>query len=183
MVAPLKLLGRKPLSMRRFIPALAAVALALSAGQAKADLINYEQPLVTLGVGGYNVLHQDKDAIFRGQYQFGTSLLYVHPLLGFEANTAGGTYSYFGIGFDIPVTQHIYVLPTGAFGYWSRGDGKDLGSHDEFRTGAEVDWRFDDGSRVGVSFHHISNDGITQRNPGVEEALLTYSIPLGNMFP
>ena len=169
--------------MRRFIPALVAAVTALAAGQAKADLINYEQPLVTLGVGGYNVLHQDKDAIFRGQYQFGTSFLYVHPMVGVEANTAGGTYSYFGIGFDIPVTQHIYVLPTGAFGYWSRGNGKDLGSHDEFRTGAEVDWRFDSGQRIGVSFHHISNDGITQRNPGVEEALLTYSIPLGNMFP
>jgi len=34
-----------------------------------------------------------------------------------------------------------------------------------------------------VTFHHISNAGITQRNPGVEEALLEYSIPLGNMFP
>jgi len=169
--------------MRRLIPALAVAALALCAGSAKADLVASEPALLTLGVGGYNVLHQDKDAIFRGEYRFGTSFLYIRPIVGIEANTSGGTYDYFGFGANIPVTQHIVIFPSAAFGYWSRGDGKNLGAHEEFRTGAEVAWRFNDDSRIGVTFHHISNAGITQRNPGVEEALLEYSIPLGNMFP
>jgi lipid A 3-O-deacylase len=169
--------------MRRLIPALAVAALAFCAGQAKADLVAHEPALLTLGVGGYNILHQDKDAIFRGEYRFGTSFLYIRPIVGIEVNTSGGTYAYGGFGVNIPVTDHIVIFPSAAFGRWDRGDGKDLGSHDEFRTGAEVAWRFDDDSRVGVTFHHISNAGITQRNPGVEEALLEYSIPLGNMFP
>ncbi|MDB5363373.1 MAG: hypothetical protein JWO51_4670 [Rhodospirillales bacterium] len=183
MVAPLKLLGREPLSMRRLIPALAAAAVALCAGQAKADLVAHEPALLTLGVGGYNILHQSNDAVFRGEYRFGTSFFYVRPIVGLEANTAGGTYSYFGFGVNIPVTEHIVIFPSAAFGYWTRGSSKDLGAHEEFRTGAEVAWRFNDDSRIGVTFHHISNAGITQRNPGVEEALLEYSIPLGNMFP
>jgi len=169
--------------MRRLIPALAAAAVALCAGQAKADLVAHEPALLTLGVGGYNVLHQSNDAVFRGEYRFGTSFFYVRPIVGLEANTAGGTYSYFGFGVNIPVTEHIVIFPSAAFGYWTRGSSKDLGAHEEFRTGAEVAWRFNDDSRIGVTFHHISNAGITQRNPGVEEALLEYSIPLGNMFP
>jgi hypothetical protein len=169
--------------MRRLIPALAAAALALCAGQAKADLVAYEPALLTLGVGGYNILHQDKDAVFRGEYRFGTSFFYIRPIVGIEANSAGGVYGYGGFGVNIPITEHIVLFPSAAYGYWSRGSGKDLGSHNEFRTGAEVAWRFDDDSRIGVTFHHISNAGITQRNPGVEEALLEYSIPLGRMFP
>jgi lipid A 3-O-deacylase len=170
--------------MRCLIPALAVAVLAVCAGQAKADMVDHEPALLTLGVGGYNVLHQDKDAIFRGEYRFGTSFLYIRPIAGVEVTSAGGVYAYGGFGVNIPITDHIVLFPSGAFGYWSRGNGsKDLGSHDEFRTGAEIAWRFDDDSRIGVTFHHISNDGITQRNPGVEEALLEYSIPLGSIFP
>lgn len=187
MVAPLKLLRRNPLSKRRLIPALAVATLALCAGlaggPAKADSVAYDPALLTLGVGGYNVLHADKDAIFRGEYRFGTRIFYIRPIVGVEANSAGGVYAYGGFGVNLPITDHIVVFPSGAFGYWDRGDGKNLGAHEEFRTGAEIAWRFDDASRIGVTFHHISNAGITQRNPGVEEALLQYSIPLGGMFP
>ena len=139
--------------MRRLIPALTAAAVALCAGlacgQAKADLVAYEPALLTLGVGGYNILHQDKDAVFRGEYRFGTSFFYIRPIAGVEANSAGGVYAYGGFGVNIPITDHIVLFPSGAFGYWDRGDGKNLGAHEEFRTGAEVAWRFDDDSRIG----------------------------------
>ena len=67
------------------------------------------------------------------------------------------------------------TLGVGAF---TRGGGKNLGSNVEFRTGAELAWRFDDRSRLGVALHHISNAGLTQRNPGTETIMLNYSIPL-----
>jgi lipid A 3-O-deacylase len=72
------------------------------------------------------------------------------------------------------------LTPNAAVGFWSRGsrDSENLGSWFEFRTGAEFDYRFGDYSRLGMSFHHISNAGLTQRNPGEEEVLINYSIPL-----
>ncbi len=175
------------MSKRRLIPAAAAAALALCAGlasgSAQAGSPQDDPALLTLGVGGYNVLHQDKDAVFRGEYRFGAQLFYIRPIAGVEVNTSGGVYAYGGFGINLALTDHIVLFPSGAFGYWDRGDGKNLGAHEEFRTGAEIAYRFDDASRIGVTFHHISNAGITQRNPGVEEALLEYSIPLGGIFP
>jgi hypothetical protein len=187
MVAPLKHLRRSSLSKRRIIPAVAAVVLALgaglSAGAANADSVPYDPALLVVGAGAYNIFQDDKDAVFRGEYRFGTRIFYIRPILGVEVNSGGGVYAYGGFGFNLPITDHIVLFPSAAFGYWERGSSKNLGAHEEFRTGGEIAWRFDDASRIGVSLHHISNAGITQRNPGVEEALVEYSIPLGSFFP
>ena len=50
-------------------------------------------------------------------------------------------------------------------------------------AGFDVAYRFDDGARLGVKFSHISNARIHESNEGAESFLLTYSMPLGNMFP
>jgi hypothetical protein len=39
-----------------------------------------------------------------------------------------------------------------------------------------------DNSRVGFSFHHVSNAGLDDRNPGEESLLFIYSIPILNLF-
>ena len=64
----------------------------------------------------------------------------------------------------------------------TRGGGKDLGGHVEFKTGGEIAYRFDDDSRLGFLFDHISNAGIYTKNPGVESAMLMYSIPFGRLW-
>ena len=56
-------------------------------------------------------------------------------------------------------------------------NGKELGGTLEFRTGAELAWRFDDYSRLGLALHHISNASIYDSNPGTEMLVLTYSVP------
>jgi len=69
------------------------------------------------------------------------------------------------------------VTPSATVGLWEKGNGKDLGSWVEFKTGAEFAYRFDDHSRLGLAFHHISNAGQTRRNPGEESLELVWSIP------
>ena len=69
-------------------------------------------------------------------------------------------------------------MPVATVGYYSKGDGEDLGSPVEFKTGAEFAYRFDEGWRVGVAFDHISNAGLTKRNPGTELLLLMVSLPI-----
>jgi len=67
--------------------------------------------------------------------------------------------------------RHLPRQPMGANAecrvrYYDNGNGKDLGATCEFRTGAEFAYRFDDRSRLGFTFHHISNAGIARRIPG-----------------
>ena len=90
----------------------------------------------------------------------------------------GAFYGYGGFGVDINFGPNLVLTPNVAGGYFARGSGTDLGSWWEFRTGAELAWRFEDMSRLGVAVHHISNAGLTKRNPGEQSVLLMYSVPL-----
>ena len=85
---------------------------------------------------------------------------------------------YGGLGFDINFFDKWVVTPTAAVGYFSHGSGIDLGANCEFRTGAEFDYRFDNLTRIGVGFYHMSNSGIGKRNPGVELATFVLTVPL-----
>jgi hypothetical protein len=141
-----------------------------------------DHALLELGAGGYDVIGANAKSagIFRAEYRFDTKLFFLRPLIGTEVTTDASTYTYGGFALDIYFGDHWVLTPNEAAGFWTRGnaDAKNLGSWVEFRSGAEFDYRFDDRSRLGFSFHHISNAGLTQRNPGEEEALLTFSIPL-----
>ncbi len=153
-----------------------AMAMLLAPVAARAE----EPDLVALGAGAYNFLHDDVEAQLRAEYRFSYSLLHVvRPLVGVLATDRGTVYGYGGIRLDLVIANHFVVMPVAAVGYWHRGSGKDLGAHVEFKTGAEFAYRFDDASRLGIAFDHISNAGISKTNPGVESLLLVYSIPIG----
>jgi len=156
--------------------ALATLALLAAAPQAWAD----DPDLLTVGGGAYNVLRKAKEAELRVEYRFSYRFLYIiRPILGALVTNARSFYGYGGFRFDAEIGQHFVITPEAAFGYWSRGSGKDLGGPEEFKTGAEFAYRFNDNSRLGFLFDHISNAGIYKKNPGVESAMIMYSIPLG----
>jgi lipid A 3-O-deacylase len=163
---------------RRWIGGLGAAGLILAvlAPPARAD----EPDLLAVGAGAYNVLHKAKEAEARLEYRFSYRFLYViRPIVGVLATNKRTVYPYGGFRFDAEIGRHLVITPEAAVGYWSRGGGKDLGGHIEFKTGGEFAYRFDNNSRVGFLFDHISNAGIYKKNPGVESAMLMYSIPLG----
>jgi hypothetical protein len=137
-----------------------------------------EPDMLAGAIGVYDVLHNNTAAQLRLEYRFGYQLFYIEPLLGALATSDGSFYGYGGLRADIAIGAHVIVMPVAAVGYWQRGGGKDLGAHTEFKTGGEVAYRFDDNSRLGLAFDHISNAGIGKNNPGVESLLLVYSLPL-----
>jgi lipid A 3-O-deacylase len=159
-----------------FAATVPALALALAAPAARAD----DPDLLSAGAGVYNVLHYSKEAELRLEYLFSYRFLYVvRPMVGALATNERSFYGYGGLHVDFEIGQHFVIMPEAAFGYWSRGDGKNLGAPEEFKTGGEIAYRFEDYSRLGVLFDHISNDGIFKTNPGVESLLIVYSIPIG----
>jgi hypothetical protein len=100
-------------------------------------------------------------------------------MVGVLFTSKGTVMGYGGIRIDLYLSPHIVVTPNAAVGGFYRGSGKDLGSTIEFKTGAEFAWRFDDHSRLGLAFDHISNAGIGKRNPGTESLILFWSFPIG----
>jgi len=146
-----------------------------------------EPDMIALGAGAYDVLHNNKVAEFRGEYRFGWNMLpfaekYVamSPQLGVMGTTDRTFYGYGGIRFEIPLgSTNFYLTPSANAGYWHRGSGKNLGSHVEFKTGAEFSYKFANRQRLGIAFDHMSNAGISKTNPGVESLMIFYSFPLG----
>jgi hypothetical protein len=117
----------------------------------------------------------------RLELRFADRFLLFKPMLGVLVTTDRAVYGYGGVRIDLYIDNRWVVTPNAALGGYYRGDGIDLGSTLEFKTGAELDYRFDDHSRLGIAIDHISNAGITKQNPGSNTLLLYYSYPFGPM--
>ncbi|GHD41836.1 hypothetical protein GCM10017083_06170 [Thalassobaculum fulvum] len=164
--------------MRRLLLGLAALLAATLPAAAE------EPSFISLGVGYYDLFDDQSAGEARLEYRFSEAnkLLFFTPFVGVTATTDGGTYGYGGIGVDVFFGRRWVATPNFAVGLYGNGDGKDLGHAIEFRSGLEVAYRFDDYSRLGLSFTHISNAGLDERNPGVESLVLVYSMPFDRLF-
>ena len=143
-----------------------------------------DSPSIGTGAGVFSINPDPKKtgagrrAQLQGEYRFGDVLWIFSPFVGLMGTSAGAFYGYAGFGFDVNFGPSWVVTPTFAGGYWYRGDGLNLGSWWEFRSGAEFDYRFANRSRLGLAFYHMSNAGLTKQNPGEQALLLVYTVPL-----
>lgn len=158
---------------------VAALALGATIGTAATPLAAEEPAFLALSAGVFDIADDYTTAEFRAEYRSDLRLWLFAPFVGAMANAEGGVYGYAGLGVDIFLGKRIVLTPNAAFGLYYEGDSKDLGGAFEFRTGAELAYRFDDQSRLGVALHHISNASIYDQNPGTESVVLTYAIPIG----
>ena len=170
--------------MRLRTGSAAAVVLALALVAAPRAASADGPDLFVLGLGAYDVQtakHGDTEAELRIEYRFAPSFLWIFkPLVGALAADDGTFFGYAGARIELTLADHVVLMGDAAAGYWRHGKGLDLGDALEFKTGAELAYRFDDESQLGVAFDHISNAGIAKLNPGVESLLLVYSFPLGS---
>jgi lipid A 3-O-deacylase len=168
--------------------AIAAIGLALIGFGARpaAAQITFgspgDPPHIALGAGAFDITpsnHRDSHtaAEFRGEYRFGDMFWLVSPFVGVQGTSDGAFYGYGGFGVDVNFSPNLVLTPNVAAGYFAPGSGTRLGYPLEFRSGAELAWRFADTSRLGVAVHHISNAGLGKHNPGEQEILLMYSFP------
>jgi lipid A 3-O-deacylase len=154
----------------------AAGALLLSPAAAYAD----DPPFLTVGLGWYDVNRQvDEATEFRAEYRHDKKIWIVKPFAGVMGTTDGAVYGYGGFLTDIFFGRRIVLTPSLAAGYYSDGNGRDLGHAIEFRSSIELAYRFDDRSRLGIAFYHLSNAHLGDTNPGTEILGVVYSIPLG----
>ncbi|HXP98130.1 MAG TPA: acyloxyacyl hydrolase [Telmatospirillum sp.] len=152
----------------------ASIAMAGLFGPALAADPSY----LTIGAGSWETFRDHAHATeLNVSYRSNIEWWIFKPHAGVTVATDGDYFGYAGILTDVYLGKHIVLSPNFAVGGYG-GHGYRLGSHVEFRSGGDVAWRFEDTSRLGLGVYHISNAGLTQRNPGEESFLLEYFYPL-----
>lgn len=182
--------------MRRLLVAALFLAFCIStpvhaAPSDQPDLISLE--------GGYMNFDKSqpkkKSADFRLEYRFGVSLLPLisssfgggdqalqfHPFIGYETTSRDMQYGLGGFAMDWAFSKHGIFTWSEGVGYLDSGNMANMGCTTQFRSQAELGYRFDNNMRVTAEFSHISNAKLTTVNPGAEVLGLYFHIPVSSL--
>ncbi|MBU2828501.1 MAG: acyloxyacyl hydrolase [Acidithiobacillus ferriphilus] len=138
------------------------------------------------GIGAFNAAGVKPGPGHRGnatlpeldlEYQSASKLFGIGALWGIVANTNGGFMGYTGLYSDV-AWNHWVLTPVLGIGGYNRGRGKYLDGVFQFRLELSLAYQFANQSRFGLKIAHISNAYIAQEDPGEDEIMLDYSIPL-----
>ena len=66
------------------------------------------------------------------------------------------------------------ITPSFAPGYYSSGDGKDLGHVLEFKSEVQMSLNLSDSTEFGMSYNHISNASLGDKNPGANSYMINF---------
>ena len=150
------------------------------------------------GIGFYDVKFDGSDTNkatdFRYERRFDKSLIelgpesenffYLKPFAGIETTSDSAKYIITGIYLEdnlgtlfVGEENKLIFTPSFGAGFYDDGDGKKLGNNIQFRTTFEVSYQLKNKNRIGLSFGHISNADIADKNPGVEILSFSYQVP------
>ena len=150
------------------------------------------------GLGIYDVKidgsKENQATDFRYEYRSDNSLLdigpkednffFLKPFFGLEFTSDSASYFLTGIYFEDNLGELLeskknkfFFTPSFGAGIYGNGSGKKLGNDLQFRTSFEVSYELKNKNRIGVSFSHISNANLGDKNPGVEILSFSYQVP------
>ena len=112
------------------------------------------------------------------------NFFYLKPFAGIELTSDSAFYLISGIYLEDNIgglltgkNNSLNFTPSFGVGYYDDGNGKKLGNKVEFRTTLEFSYQLTNKDRIGISFGHISNANIGNKNPGVEIISISYQKP------
>ncbi len=150
------------------------------------------------GLGIYDIKfdgsEKNQATDFRYEYRRDKSLLnigpeednffFLKPFFGVEFTNESASYFLTGIYIEDNLGElfegdksKLYITPSFGAGIYDDGSGKKLGNDLQFRTALEVSYELKNKNRIGISFSHISNANLGDKNPGVEILSFSYQIP------
>ena len=115
----------------------------------------------------FGIQHSNED-LFRD-----TFLGKLSPITGFMMTEDSASYLYTGVQAEYEIGK-LNLTPSFAPGYYTTGDGKDLGSPLEFKTEVQLSLDFLSGSKLGYSYNHVSNAGLGDKNPGANSYMFNF---------
>ena len=113
-------------------------------------------------------LQHQNDDLFRDSF-----LGKISPITGGFLTEKSAFYLYTGAQAEYDVGIFT-VTPSFAPGYYNYGDGKDLGSALEFKSEVQVSLNLSDSTEFGMSYNHISNASLGEKNPGANSYMINF---------
>tara|TARA_A100001011_G_scaffold299193_1_gene312284 strand:- start:900 stop:1430 length:531 start_codon:yes stop_codon:yes gene_type:complete len=111
------------------------------------------------------------------------NFFFLKPFFGVEYTSDSASYFLTGIYFEDNLGELIegnkskyYFTPSFGAGFYDDGSGKKLGNALQFRTSFELSYELKNKNRIGISYSHISNANLGDKNPGVEILSFSYHI-------
>ena len=117
--------------------------------------------------GIIGIQHQNDD-LFRDSF-----LGRLSPITGGFLTENNAYYLYTGAQaeYDLGV---FTITPSFAPGYYSSGDGKDLGHSLDFKSEVQMSLNLSDSTEFGMSYNHISNASLGDKNPGANSYMINF---------
>ena len=113
-------------------------------------------------------LQHQNDDLFRNSF-----LGKISPITGGFLTEKNAFYFYTGAQAEYDLGL-VTITPSFAPGYYSYGDGKDLGSALEFKSEIQVSFDLSDSTHLGMSYNHISNASLGKKNPGANSYMFNF---------
>lgn len=133
-----------------------------------------------VAVGHVGVLDEGIEAplVFKIEYRFAIRLRWnLMPAMGAARSEGGEGIIFLSIERDIWLTDRWILSPSFGPGIFEDGKNVNLGYDLEFRTGIKLFYQLETNIRFGIELYHLSNGGLSDRNPGTEPAFISLSIP------
>ena len=97
----------------------------------------------------------------------------ISPVTGFMLTENSATYAYTGIQAQYNLGK-INITPSFTPGIYEQGNGKDLGHLIEFKSEVQISLNLFDNSQLGMSYNHISNASLGDKNPGANSYMFNF---------
>ena len=117
--------------------------------------------------GIIGIQHQNDD-LFRESF-----LGKLSPITGAFISENNAIYLYTGAQAEYNLGLFT-ITPSFAPGYYSSGDGKDLGHVLEFKSEVQMSLNLSDSTEFGMSYNHISNASLGDKNPGANSYMINF---------
>ena len=177
MIAKYMLKYMKPLS-RFLLPIILIVGLG-SIGIAEEEKLQLPNTQLNLYSGMFDFSDQKQRAVLVG-FQHQNEELYRDTFLGTLSPITGGfvtenaaLYAYTGVEWNFDIGP-LNFTPSFAPGLYGAGDGKDLGHILEFKSEIQASFNFSESSKLGMSYNHISNASLGDKNPGANSYMFNF---------
>ena len=112
------------------------------------------------------------------------NFFFLKPFFGVELTNDSASYFLTGIYLEDNLGElfegnesNFFFTPSFGAGIYDDGSGKKLGNDLQFRTSLELSYELKNKNRIGISFSHISNANLGDKNPGAEILGFSYHIP------
>jgi hypothetical protein len=165
--------------LNRFFFSIILIVGLTSIGFAEEEKLQLPNTQLNMYSGMFDFSDQKQRAMLVG-FQHQNEELYRETFLGTLSPITGGfvtenaaLYAYTGIEWNFDLGP-INFTPSFAPGLYGEGNGKDLGHILEFKSEVQATFNLSENSQLGMSYNHISNASLGDKNPGANSYMFNY---------